>query len=84
MVLTYYAPHRTGLTLYVQRLAEALVTRGHAVTVLTTQFLPTLPRQEVLNGVRIVRIPSALRISRGQVAPGLALSLHRLIKEPEW
>ena len=81
MVLTYYAPHRTGLTLYVQRLAEALATRGHAVTVLTTQFLPTLPREEVLNGVRIVRVPSALRISRGQVAPGLAVTLHRLIKE---
>jgi glycosyltransferase involved in cell wall biosynthesis len=81
MVLTYYAPHRTGLTLYVQRLAEALSARGHVVTVLTTQFRRTLPRQEVLNGVRIVRVPSALRISRGQVAPGLAVSLHRLIKE---
>ena len=31
--LQYYLPHRTGYTLHVQRVAEALVARGHRVTV---------------------------------------------------
>ena len=40
LILTYYAPHRTGLTIHVQRVAETLVRRGHEVTVLTSSWEP--------------------------------------------
>lgn len=68
--ITYYYPHWTGLTAYAQRLAEGLVTRGHQVTVLTSRYRKDLARQEEHNGVRIVRLSSWLRLSRGQVMPG--------------
>jgi glycosyltransferase involved in cell wall biosynthesis len=38
--LTYYRPHISGLTIYVERLSRALVERGHYVTILTSQFDP--------------------------------------------
>ena len=38
-VLTYYRPHTSGLTIYAERLAKALVKRGHQVTVLTSRYL---------------------------------------------
>lgn len=69
MALTYYVPHRTGLTRYVQRLAEALAQRGHQVTILTCRYQPYLAPEETINGVRVVRLHPLLRISRGMVMP---------------
>ena len=68
-VLTYYRPHTSGLTIYAERLAEAFARRGHEVTVLTSHFDITTPAEEVRNGVRIVRAPVLLRISKGVIMP---------------
>ncbi|MFN2138473.1 MAG: glycosyltransferase family 4 protein [Candidatus Promineifilaceae bacterium] len=69
-VLTYYRPWVSGLTIYVERLSRALVEQGHDVTVLTSQYQPDLPRFEVVEGVKVVRIPVAMRISKGVLMPG--------------
>lgn len=71
IALLYYFPHRTGLTIHVQRVAEELVRRGHEVTVLTARYHISLPRDEVVhNGVRIVRLwTPPIAISRGMVMP---------------
>lgn len=68
-VLTYYRPWVSGLTIYVERLSKALAQQGHEVTVLTSQYDPDLPRYDVLEGVKVVRIPVALRISKGVIMP---------------
>lgn len=81
VVLTYYLPHRTGLTLHVQRMAEAMVEREHQVTVLTSRYSKELPRDEVVNGVRVVRLWSLMRLSRTQVMPAFPLAAWRLIGE---
>ena len=81
MVLTYYYPHWTGLTAFAQRIAEGLAARGHRVTVLTSRYTRSLASEEVHNGVRIVRVPSWCRLSRGQVMPALAPALRRLVPE---
>lgn len=56
-VLTYYRPHISGLTIYVERLSKALVAQGHEVTVLTSQAEKDWPREEMRDGVRVVRVP---------------------------
>lgn len=68
-VLTYYRPWVSGLTIYVERLSKALVRQGHDVTVLTSQYDPALPRYDVVDGVKVVRIPVALRVSKGVLMP---------------
>lgn len=68
-VLTYYRPWVSGLTIYVERLSQALVEQGHEVTVLTSQYDDSLPRYDVLDGVKVVRIPVALRVSKGVLMP---------------
>jgi glycosyltransferase involved in cell wall biosynthesis len=68
-VLTYYRPHVSGLTIYVERLARALVARGHRVTVLTSQYDHRLPRSETLDGVQVVRMPVAFRLNKGVFMP---------------
>jgi glycosyltransferase involved in cell wall biosynthesis len=70
-VLTYYRPHTSGLTIYAERLAQALVRRGHEVTVLTAQFEKTLPLEEMQGSVRIRRVPVMMRVSKGVIMPSL-------------
>lgn len=81
MVLTYYYPHWTGLTVHAQWVAEGLVRRGHQVTVLTAQYKPSLARSDRHNGVDIVRLPTVGRLSRGMLMPGFPGAVRRLIRE---
>ncbi len=81
MALTYYYPHWTGLTALAQRLAEGLVARGHQVTVVTSRYHQDMLREEVHNGVRILRLDSVLRLSRGRVMPGFLPTINRLLAD---
>ncbi len=80
-VLTYYRPHTSGLTIYAERLAKAFVQRGHEVTVMTTQFEPGLPREEFMDGVRVIRIPVMLRVSKGVIAPTFGWVATKLVAQ---
>ncbi len=80
-VLTYYRPHTSGLTIYAERLAEAFARRGHQVTVFTSHFDPETPREEIRNGVRVVRTPVAFRLSKGVIMPFFGLQVTKLVAE---
>jgi glycosyltransferase involved in cell wall biosynthesis len=80
-VLTYYRPHTSGLTIYVERLSKALVERGHEVTVLTSQFEPDLPERETLHGVQIVRAPVLVRVSKGVIMPTFGFLAWKAVLE---
>ena len=79
-ILTYYRPHVSGLTIYVERLAKVLAERGHAVTVLTSHYTQDLPYEERMDGVRVVRVPVVFRFNKGVVMPGFFLSAWREIR----
>lgn len=68
--LTYYRPHYSGLTIYAERLARALVDNGHQVTVLTSRYDPSLPAREVRDGVEIIRPRVLAHVSKGVLMPG--------------
>lgn len=78
-MLTYYRPHVSGLTIYVERLAKALAARGHEVTVLTSQYDRALPREEVIDGVRVVRVPVLFRVSKGVIMPTIGIEATRQV-----
>jgi len=80
-VLTYYRPHTSGLTIYAERLARVFAKRGHEVTVMTTQYDKSLPREETLDGVRIIRVPVVLRISKGVIAPAFGWVATKLVAQ---
>jgi glycosyltransferase involved in cell wall biosynthesis len=79
-ILTYYRPHVSGLTIYVERLARSLAARGHDVTVLTARYNGDLPREEIMEGVRVVRVPVARRINKGVLMPSFPLHAWREIR----
>jgi len=79
--ITYYRPHTSGLTIYAERLGKALVRRGHQVTVLTSRYDAALAAEEVDEGVRIVRAPVIMRISKGVIMPTIGWLASRLVAE---
>ncbi|MEN4010930.1 MAG: glycosyltransferase family 4 protein [Bellilinea sp.] len=81
IVLTYYRPHTSGLTIYAERLARALVRRGHQVTVMTSQYDGGLAREEWIEGARVVRIPVLFRLSKGVVMPSFGWRANQLIAQ---
>jgi glycosyltransferase involved in cell wall biosynthesis len=81
VVLTYYRPHISGLSIYVERLSRALADRGHQVTVLTSRYDPDLPLREVADGVQVIRAPVLMRISKGVIMPTFGLLATRLTRQ---
>jgi glycosyltransferase involved in cell wall biosynthesis len=79
-VLTYYRPHTSGLTIYAERLARAFARRGHQVTVMTTRYDKTLAREEMMDGVRVIRVPVMMRISKGVISPTFVLEAVKQIR----
>jgi glycosyltransferase involved in cell wall biosynthesis len=69
--LTYYRPHYSGLTIYAERLARALVRRGHQVTVLTSRYDRSLPAREEREGVQVIRPHVLARVSKGVLMPSM-------------
>lgn len=75
-----YLPGIGGVENHVSEVAPRLVTAGMAVTVLTTDLAGTLPREEEVNGVRIIRVRAWPRSTDLYAAPGLA----RIISDQSW
>lgn len=82
-VLTYYRPWVSGLTIYVERLSKALARMGHDVTVLTSQYDSNLPIYDVIDGVKVVRIPVAARVSKGVLMPGFGPMAWKLAQQSD-
>lgn len=82
-VLTYYRPWVSGLTIYVERLSKALARQGHDVTVLTSQYDPNLPMYDVIEGVKVVRMPVAARVSKGVLMPGFGPMAWKLAQQAD-
>lgn len=63
--ITYFTPYVSGLTIYVERQVNALIKKGHTVTVLAMQHEHVLPRREKHDGVNIVRAVPLVKLSKG-------------------
>lgn len=69
MVLYYYHPYVSGVSVSAKRVAEGLADSGYEVTVLTSRYDKKLPKQELIRGVRVVRRPVLLSINKGVIMP---------------
>ncbi|HTY41730.1 MAG TPA: glycosyltransferase family 4 protein [Thermoanaerobaculia bacterium] len=83
MAIDYYRPHVSGLTIYVEQLAEGLARRGHAVRVLAHRHRPDLPLESEENGVHVVRAPVAARVGKALVSPAILARALREIPRTE-
>jgi glycosyltransferase involved in cell wall biosynthesis len=81
LILTpYYYPYTSGMTVYAKRLAEGLAINGHQVTVLTYKHEKDIKEREIINGVRIVRVPFILKFQRGVFSFSFLFKFIKLAK----
>jgi glycosyltransferase involved in cell wall biosynthesis len=77
----YYLPNVSGITTYIQILAEELVKKGYKVEILTSQHLSYLKKEEVVNGVLIKRMWAPIKIGKGVIMPFFPLiSINEIVK----
>ena len=78
-VTPYYLPHAGGVESHVRAVATALHQLGEEVTVLTSRYDRTLPAEERVDGVRVVRAPTRAVLWNTPLDVGV----RRLVREIE-
>lgn len=81
LTATYYLPNVSGITIYIKILAEELVKRGHEVTILTSWHDIKTKKEEVINGVKIKRLPVWFYIGKGPIYPSFFWESIREIRK---
>lgn len=84
IVLYYYHPYVSGVSVCAKRVAEGLVERGYEVTVLTSMHERGLAKEETINGVHVVRRPVLLRLGKGVIMPTFWLDIIRYAKRNDY
>lgn len=64
----YFYPYTSGITTYPFKLLSYL-SKKHQVTVFTFKHDNKLPDEEIINQIRIIRIPYWFKISKGFISP---------------
>ena len=82
-ILTYYAPHWTGLTQHAQHVAEGLAARGHDVTVLTSRYETAANSQVARTAMASAGVtPGQLRMAAVPVDNAAYLSSFPQVRAP--
>lgn len=81
--LTYYTPYVSGLTIYVRRIAKSLAGRDFQVSILTSQHDGNLPKVEMIDNVKVIRVPYLFKISKGFVMPTYFFEAFKAVKAGE-
>ena len=69
IILYYYHPYVSGVSVCAKRVAEGMVKAGYNVTVLTSRYDKRQPKNETINGVKIIRRPVILQLGKGVIMP---------------
>lgn len=83
MGLYYYHPYISGLSVVARTVAEALVARGHEVTMVTARYDPSLDAEEVINGVYVRRVPVLAKLDKGSLMPTFVSTILALGRRAE-
>lgn len=81
--ISYYSPYVSGITIYIERLANELRKKGYDITVISTQYKKDLPTHELVNNIHIERVPYWFKISKGFFMPTYLINLWDLINNKD-
>lgn len=81
IALNYYTPYISGVTEAARIEAEELAKDpNNQVTVVCSNH-NKLPKEEIINNVRVIRTPVIMKISKGTVSPSFITTIKKLAKE---
>ncbi|MBP1475472.1 glycosyltransferase family 4 protein [Frateuria sp. MAH-13] len=82
IVLSYYHPYISGVSEYAKMLAEGIA-KYHDVTVLTGMHLNSLPPQEKIAGVNVVRAKPLLFLHKGYISVDMIRQFRGLARNAD-
>lgn len=81
MALNYYTPYISGVTETARIQAETLAKDpNNEVTVVCSNH-DNLVKEEIINGVKVIRTPVIMKISKGTISPKFITTVKKLSKE---
>lgn len=81
-IINYYYPYVSGVSEYARLACEELAKKGWEVTVLASNH-DKLSKNEVINGVKIIRAPIICKISKGTVSTEFIRLSRKLAKQAD-
>lgn len=84
IVLYYYHPYVSGLSILAKAVAEGLVGQGYEVTVLTSRYDKKLAKREAIDGVTVLRRPVLFQLGKGVIMPTLIFDMIRLARRNDY
>lgn len=79
----YFLPHLGGVERYVDKVSRALQRKGHKVIIVTSQHQQALKHTEVIDGIKVYRLP-ILKIASGRYPiPRVNRTYQKLIQSIE-
>lgn len=80
LVTPYFSPKTGGLENYAINIANSLVKNGHHVFIVTSNHQNKQYVDEVVGGLRVIRLPISYKFSNTPIGFGWSKSLTRIIK----
>ncbi len=80
MVTARYFPYMGGIETHVHEAGRRLASKGNSITILTTTSATALPKEEVIEGMRIIRVRAWPSQRDYYIAP----AMFSLIKDGAW
>jgi glycosyltransferase involved in cell wall biosynthesis len=79
----YYAPKVGGLENYAHRIAQELISRGWEVIAVASNHESGKESTDIVDGVRVYRLPASFKLSNTQFNPGWAGRIRQIIKDEQ-
>ncbi len=80
IVTDFYDPHTSGVVTYINQVIKALKKLNFTITILTTLHSKSLKKEEIVEGIKIIRCKPTLKISRGYYSIDLVLKYFKIYR----
>lgn len=80
IISEFYPPHWTGLSKVMHLLAKNLHKQGYDVSALTIQMNNTIAKEEVIDEIKVIRVPFQMKISRSLFSISIVAKLFSIIR----
>ena len=77
IISKYFKPYEGGIETVVYENARYLVEKGHEVTVIASEHEKGLKKEETIEGIKVVRVPTWFNLSASPINPGVFFEVLR-------
>ena len=84
IVTDFYNPHTSGVVTYINQVIYALKKLNFSITILTSLHSKSLKKEEIVEGIKIIRCKPTLKISRGYYSIDLVLNYFKIYRSYDY